>query len=54
MTISPDLLRLKLAESLTAEPPVLTRRDVQRLVLSWPEIARLAREEGKPEVEPSE
>jgi len=28
MTISPDLLRLKLAESLEAEPPALTRRDV--------------------------
>src|SRR5574337_712006 len=28
MTISHDLLRLKLAESLAADPPVLTRRDV--------------------------
>jgi hypothetical protein len=28
MTISHDLLRLKLAESLAAEPPALTRRDV--------------------------
>lgn len=29
MTISHDLLRLKLAESLQAEPPALTRRDVR-------------------------
>jgi predicted AAA+ superfamily ATPase len=29
MTISHDLLRLKLAESLAAEPPALTRRDVR-------------------------
>jgi len=29
MTISHDLLRLKLAESLVAEPPVLTRRDIR-------------------------
>jgi len=29
MTISPDLLRLKLAESLVLEPGVLTRRDIQ-------------------------
>ena len=28
MTISHDLLRLKLAESLAAAPPALTRRDV--------------------------
>ncbi len=28
MTISHDVLRLKLAESLAAEPPALTRRDV--------------------------
>ena len=28
MTISHDLLRLKLAESLAADPPALTRRDV--------------------------
>ena len=28
MTVSHDLLRLKLAESLAAEPPALTRRDV--------------------------
>jgi predicted AAA+ superfamily ATPase len=29
MTISHDLLRLKLAESLAADPPALTRRDVR-------------------------
>jgi hypothetical protein len=29
MTISHDLLRLKLAESLAAQPPALTRRDVR-------------------------
>jgi uncharacterized protein len=29
MTISHDLLRLKLAESLAAETPALTRRDVR-------------------------
>lgn len=29
MTISHDLLRLKLAESLAAEPPALTRRDIR-------------------------
>lgn len=29
MTVSHELLRLKLAESLTAEPPALTRRDVR-------------------------
>jgi hypothetical protein len=29
MTVSHDLLRLKLAESLAAEPPALTRRDVR-------------------------